>query len=287
VGDYGSISSHLYGMADKSDPDHVMWLNKNITKKKTDVDELRRLLAAYFDFRATGLKVWMKKKFIDRFYGKSPHPFVLAMQHPSKATLLGYVLEHQHFLRQWTRSCAYIIAKTDKVDVTLYELDNINTEFGGYGPDKPSHYELLIRMGESLGFARDKIFETPPLPDTRWAVKMWDTVAEKNHWLEIMAAMHPLELIANRNLRADGASIGYFDPSILNGDEVTDATKNFLREGYEADVKHSEEALDLIKKYSVELGTSENVQATFLRSIDAFDRYLMARLERARQFESS
>ncbi len=274
-------------MADKSDPDHVMWPNKNITKKKTDVNELTKLLTAFFNFRATSLKVWMKGKFIDRFYGKSPHPFVLALQHPTETTLLGYVLEHQHFLRQWTRSCAYIIAKTNEVDVTLYELDNINTEFGGYGPDKPSHYELLIRMGESLGWSRERIFGTFPLPDTKWAVKMWDTVAQKEHWLETMAAMHPLELIANRNLRAEGASIGYFDPTILSGNEVTDATKNFLREGYEADVEHSEEALDLIEKYSAELGTAENVQATFLRSVDAFDKYLIARLERAKQFESS
>ncbi len=274
-------------MAGKSDPDHVMWLNKNITRKKTHVNELAMLLAASFDFQATSLKVWMKSKFIDRFYGTNPHPFILALQHPSKATLLGYVLEHQHFLRQWTRSCAYVIAKTDKVDVTLYELDNINTEFGGYGPDRPSHYELLIRMGESLGWSRERIFATPPLPDTKWAVKMWDTVAQEEHWLETMAAMHPLELIANRNLRADGASIGYFDPTILKGNDVSEATKNFLREGYEADVEHSEQALDLIEKYSAELGTAENVQATFLRSIDAFDRYLTARLERAKQFESS
>ncbi len=287
MGDYGSLSSHLYGMAGMSDPDHVMWLNKNITKKKTHVNELAKLLAGYFNFQVTGLKVWMKSKFIDRFYGTNPHPFVLALQHPSKATLLGYVLEHQHFLRQWTRSCAYVIAKTDKVDVTLYELDNINTEFGGYGPDKPSHLELLIRMGESLGWSRERIFGTSPLPDTKWAVNMWDTIAQKEHWLEAMAAMHPLELIANRNLRADGASIGYFDPTILKEDDVSEATKNFLREGYEADVEHSEEALGLIEKYAAELGTAENVQATFLRSLDAFDRYLMARLERAKQFENS
>jgi pyrroloquinoline-quinone synthase len=69
--------------------------------------------------------------------------------------------------------------------------------------------------------------------------------------------------------------------------ECWDATKNFLREGYEADVEHSEEAMDLIEKYSGDLGTAENVQATFLRSIDTFDRYLMARLERARQFDGS
>lgn len=147
-----------------------MWLHKNVTKKKSDVKTLSQLLAAYFDFQTAGLKGWMKKRFIERFYGERPHPFVLALQHPSKATLLGYVVEHQHFLRQWTRSCAYIIAKTDKVDVTLCELDNINTEFRGYGPDKPSHYELLLRMGESLGMPRKKVLSTPPLPDTAWAI---------------------------------------------------------------------------------------------------------------------
>jgi pyrroloquinoline-quinone synthase len=264
-----------------------MWLNKNITKRKCDAQILSEKLRAFFDFRGGGLKGWMKKRFIERYYGEHPHPFVLALQHPSKGTLLGYVVEHQHFLRQWTRSCAYIIGKTDKVDVTLYELDNINTEFGGFGPEQPSHYELLLRMGESLGLPREKALATSPLPDTAWAIGVWSEIAEKDHWLEIMAAMHPLELIANRNLKQDGASIGYFDPAILKGRAITEATKNFLREGYEADVEHSEEAMALIEKYAREREIAEGVQAAFMRSIDAFDRYLLARLERGRQFESS
>ncbi len=62
---------------------------------------------------------------------------------------------------------------------------------------------------------------------------------------------------------------------------MTEATKNFLREGYEADVGHSKEALELVEKYSSELGMIENVQATFLKSIDLFHTYLLARLQRA------
>lgn len=285
-GDYDSLSRHFCDLADQSDPEHVMWLNRNITKKKVDVKILAQLLAHYFDTNGD-LKGWIKKQFIAKFYGEKPHPFVLALQHPSKATLLGYVIEHQHFLRQWTRSCAYIIAKTDKVDVTLYELDNINTEFGGFGPGKPSHYEYLLRMGESLGLPRSTILATPPLPDTAAAIKTWNEIAEKEHWLETMAAMHSLELIADRNLRSEGASISYFDPSILKGNEITDAAKGFLREGYEADVEHSEDALNLIDKYSVQLNMTENVQATFLKSIHEFDKYLIARLERGKQFEGS
>lgn len=286
-GDYDGLSSHFYYLAQQSDPGHVMWLNRNITKRKSDPETLSRLLADYFEIRNIGLKKWIKQRFIKKFYGPKPHPFVLALQHPSKATLLGYVIEHQHFLRQWVRSCSSIMAKTDRADVTLYELDNINTEFGGYGPDRPSHYELLLRMGESLGLERENVLKMEPLHDTGEAIRLWNRIAEKDHWVETMAAMHGLELIANKELRDEGASMHYFDLSIFESDEYTEATKDFLREGYEADVGHSEEALDLVAKCSDELHVTEDVQATFLRSIEAFDRYLMARLERAAQFESA
>jgi pyrroloquinoline-quinone synthase len=263
-----------------------MWLNKNITKQKIGAHVLERKLSEYFDIHGD-IKSWIKERFIARFYGERPHPFVVALQHPSRATLLGYVVEHQHFLRQWVRSCAYIIAKTDMIDVTLYELDNINTEFGGYGVEKPSHYELLLRMSASLGMPRQQVLATPPLLDTDIAIRTWSEIAEKDHWLETMAAMHGLELIADRNLKNEGASMSYFDPAILSSSEVTEATKNFLREGYEADVEHSNEALGLVSKYSSQLGKTEDVQATFLKSIHAFDNYLMARLERGKQFESA
>jgi len=285
-GDFSGLSDHFFQLAEKSDVDHVMWLNRNITKKKTDSKTLTVLLASFFSVDGSGLQEWIRQRFIEKFYGPRPHPFVLALQHPSRATLIGYVLEHQHFLRQWVRSCAYIVARTDRTDVVLYELDNINTEFGGYA-GKPSHYELLLRMGESLGLDRRKILQFQPLADTASGIHVWNRIASEDHWTEAMAAMHGLELIADRSVKDYGASVRYFDPVILNNNEITEEAKNFLREGYEADVGHSGEALDLVAKYSKELGTTESVQATFLRSIDAFDRYLMARLERAKDFEDS
>ena len=141
-------------------------------------------------------------------------------------------------------------------------------------------------MGESLGLERNKILSTEPLPATRRALSVWNEIAAKEPWLETMAAMHSLELIANRNLKNEGASLGYFDPSILKTDEISMAAKAFLREGYEADVAHSDEALEMIDKYAMDSGVRENIQSTFLRSVEAFDSYLMARLERASMFES-
>lgn len=180
LGDYKALAHHFIDLAEKSDIGHVMWLNKNITKEKTNAKELEHRMTEYFDTH-NDIKRWIRKRFIERFYGKRPHPFVAALQHPSNSTLIGYVVEHQHFLRQWTRSCAYIIAKTDKVDVTLYELDNINTEFTGYGPERPSHYELLLKMGESLGVPRDKVLGTEPLPDIALAIRTWNAIAQRDH----------------------------------------------------------------------------------------------------------
>jgi len=139
-----------------------MWLNRNITKEKSDGKTLAKLLTGFFDLGGKSLESWVKRRFVEKFYGSSPHPFVLALQHPSRAVLLGYVVEHQHFLRQWARSCSYIMARTDETEVVLYELDNINTEYGGVGTGQPSHYELLLRMGESLSLERKEVFRMAP-----------------------------------------------------------------------------------------------------------------------------
>jgi pyrroloquinoline-quinone synthase len=280
------LAEHLVEEAARSEPAHVRWLNQNLTRKRTEAADLVPKLAQLYDLGPGTLKTWIKGRFIARFFGPSPHPFVLALQHPSRATMLGYVVEHQHFLRQWVRSCAYIMARTDEPRVIAYELDNLTTEYGGTGPSRPAHYELLLRMGESLGLDRTRALATEPLPSTREAIAEWNVIATTQPWVAALAAMHSLELIANRDLVAEGATVHYFDPAILSGDEIPAAAQAFLREGYEADVGHSDEALDLVVEFARTPGLQETVQSTFLRSIDLFDDYLMARLERATQFEA-
>jgi pyrroloquinoline-quinone synthase len=277
---YRGLARHFMNQAAASDPEHVRWLNQNISRTKLDLDGVASKLTEFFDLDEGTLSHWIKARFIARFYGPTPHPFVTALQHPSRATLLGYVVEHQHFLRQWVRSCGYILARADPPEVVRYELDNLTTEFGGWGTDRPSHYELLLRMGEALGMPRSEILGVAPLEATRRGVAEWDAISRESSWPAAMAAMHGLELIASRTLVEDGASLHYFDPAILGTDEIVPEARAFLREGYEADVGHSEEALRLVEKA---VGTPElqsEVQSTFLRSIDLFDDYLLARLER-------
>lgn len=287
-GEFSQLAKHFISKANTSDPQHIAWLNKNITKKKIEPQELTKLISHFFDLNGKPLRFWLIKQFIIKFYGTPAHPFVEALQHPSRAILLGYVFEHQHFLRQWVRSLAFVIAKTDVVDVTKFELENINIEFGGgqgLNHDQPAHYDLLLEMGESLGIKKQKILDTPPLPATKVSLETWQYIAENYHWLETMTAMHGLELIAHRDLRSYGASKHYFDSDILESEAITSETKAFLLEGYEADINHSEDAFQLIELYTRKLELTENVQSTFLKSINLFDSYLMSRLQRAKDFE--
>jgi pyrroloquinoline-quinone synthase len=281
------LALHLTGEAAKSQPDHVRWLNQNLTKVREEPPAIARRLEEFYAVGPAGLPGWIKHRFIARFFGVQPHPFVVALQHPSRAVLLGYVIEHQHFLKQWVRSCGFILARSDEPDVVRYEIDNLNTEFGGIGTAAPAHYELLLAMGEALGIPKATIVATPPLRRTREAIAEWDDIARHAPWVAAMAAFHSLELIAHRDLVRDGATLHYFDPAILDGSEISESAKAFLREGYEADVGHSEQALELVDHFASTPELRAEVQSTFLRSVDLFDDYLMARLERGEQFEAA
>lgn len=278
---WDDVAEHMLRFAEKSEGKHVMWLNHNISLEALTKEVLSQRLEEFFSLRE-GLPMWIRRRFIERFYGKEPHPFMVAMQNPTRSVLLGYVLEHQHFLRNWVRVLSTIVYRTDHDDVVRYELENMAVEFLGWG-DRPSHYELLIRMGESLGLKREQILSTPPLPQTLSAIRVWRNIAETRGWIETMASMHSLELVADRTLREYGATIPYFSPRILESEEYPDAVKDFLREGYEADVSHAGEALELVKKYC---DNAERVQVTVLRSFDAFAKYLLARLERGMMLDS-
>jgi len=278
------ISEHIEKMAnEKSDPQHVMWLNRHISNKEIKKEDLETWLFNYFE-KPNELSLWIRKRFIEKFYSHKPHPFMLAMQKPTRGVLLGYVLEHRHFLQNWVKVLSLIVFNTDKDDVIKYELENISTEYLGIN-GKPSHYELLIRMGESLGLSREIIFSTDPLPSTKESIETWRYIALNRPWIETMAAMHSLEIAANRSNKNYGAKIHYFDIEILNSDKYNKEVKDFLREGYEADIGHTGEALNLIEKYADTRKTIENIKVTVLKSLDALDKYLFARLERAMQFE--
>lgn len=281
---YDELSIHFLKEATNSDPAHVMWLNRYISGRKLTEQQLSDELDKFF--RTDTIKHWIISLMIRKFFSNVPHPFITSMQHPSKEVLLGYAFEHHHFLKQWVRSCSMIIANTENEDVQFFEIENILSEWYGIPGKEKSHHELLLRMGESYGASRSDIYNTEPLKATKKAVSFWDKVARNYPFYEGMTAMHSLELIANRNLKKYSATIGYFDPMILKDRSITNEAVAFLKEGYSADVSHSETALDLIEKYANSTDKRQNCMAVAIRSMEEFSDYLLARLERGEMIEN-
>ncbi len=284
-GDYKGLSEHMISEASESNYEHVSWLNRNISKDKLGGEELEKKISRFYSLESKGIKRWIIDNFVLNFRGENPHPFILGMQKYDENLLKGYAVEHHHFLKQWIKSCAYVIAKSDFDDIHDYEMENIMTEMQGFGNRKPSHHELLIRMGISLGLRREEILNSTPLEATMRAIRTWEKIAEKKTWIEIMAAMHSLELVANRDLNRYGAKYPYFNPEILKDMGVKQEVKNFLREGYEADVSHSYVALDIIEKYA-EKENLEDIQSAYLNSARVFGEYMEARIERGEMYKN-
>lgn len=282
--DYNDLSKHILEMERDSNAEHIMWLNRNISSRKVPHAGLTHDLEDFF--QANKVKQWIISVFIKKFFVDNHHPFIVAMQHPSKKVLLGYAYEHHHFLKQWVRSCSLIIGNTENEDVQFFEIENILSEWYGIPGKQKAHHELLLRMGESYGATRADIYNTSPLKATKRAISFWDHVSRTFPFYEGMTAMHSLELIANRNLRNYGARIGYFDPQILKDGSISKEAVDFLREGYSADVSHSETALDLIDEYADTDDKRQNCMAVALKSMDEFSDYLLARLERGELLEN-
>ncbi len=281
---FEALSKHVYDEQGESESEHITWINRYVVRKRVPFQDFVPLIRGVFE--TSDLKRWVLDAFVRKFYGESPHAFLLEMQRPRPRILLGYAFEHHHFLKQWVRSCASIISNTDIEEVQHYEIENIISEWQGVEGKYPSHHELLLRMGESYGASREEIYHSEPLGPTKHAVATWDRICREFSFLEGMSAMHTLELIANRNIKNYGAKIGYFDPIILKDGSVSQETVDFLREGYEADVSHSEVALDMIVKHASRLGLEQNVQAVVMKSMEEFDNYLNARLVRGDMVEN-
>lgn len=281
--DFLALSEHFTGKAKDSDALHVMWLNRNITKTKADKNSLELLFRNLYDLNGAGIKSWIVNRFVSEYRGNNPHPFIIKMQDYNKYIMEGYAIEHYFFLKQWVRSCSAVISKTDNKDVQTYEMENMVTEYFGNG--KKPHIELLLDMAEGFGISRKKIMETKPLKNTEKAISRWREIAQNNGWIEIMAAMHSLELIANSALRPYGARYDYFNLDAFDNNNVPETVKAFLMEGYHSDNAHSMGALNIIEKYSRDYNI-ENIQDAYLASTYVFYNYLEARIERGEMIEN-
>ncbi|MCL4343170.1 MAG: hypothetical protein M1267_04905 [Candidatus Thermoplasmatota archaeon] len=285
-GDYQALAKHLAQASEKNDPFHVAWLQDYVPMPNYASPDFLNHLRDFFKISDGSLKSWIATKFTRKFYSEKPHPFIEAMQKPKKSIFMGYGVEYYFFLRQKIKALAYVIAKTDKDDVQKLEAKIITPNIVYDMKDGNSEIVLLFKMYEGLGITRDSVLASMPLPPTIYSLKVWNSIAESDHWLETMAALNTMDLFYCSQLKDFGAKLPYFSPTVLDNEWIPDSVKHYLKFITDSPNEFSMESLDLIEKYAKELNLIEEVQSSFMRSLDAMDRHLQARLTRSKQYES-
>lgn len=285
--DFDSLATHFNRYIDRNEPSHIDWVRVNIPLADYETSAFLERLQSFYTADPNDIEGWFWKRIIDRFYQEeNPNPFIEAMQRPKKATFMGYAMENYSFARQRLKSLAYVIAKTDKDDVQEYEGKILSGDLVFNGSSNQSNIALLVQMAESVGLPRDTIVSSMPLPPTLHSIKFWNTVAESGNWLEVMASINLLDLVYSPKLTEHGSKFYYFGKGVIDNEWIPEQVKQYLKFTKDVIGQNAEEGLHLVVRYCAEQNNLEQVQGIFLRSLDAFDRHLLARVTRAKQFEA-
>lgn len=284
--DYQMLARHLAQLCERNDSNHLDFVKYYIPATNWLSPQFTEDLKKLFACEKGHLSDWIYGKMVQRLFGQPPHPFIESLQKPKKAIFQGYCVEYHYFLKQRVKSFTFALAKSDKKDVQRLEAKLIMDEILDDGDSETSEGSLLRNMAQSVGIPADTLQSSMPLPPTMHAARLWNQIAESDHWLEVVASINLMDLVYSSKLKDKGATTPYYGTSVLDNEWIPEPVKEFL--AYETKVLAplAETSLVLTEKYADELGMVEEVQSIFLRSLEAFDRHLLARVTRARQFES-
>ncbi len=285
-GDYDSLATHFNRYIDRNEPSHIDWVRINVPLSDYESNAFIEKLQSFFTVTPENIENWFWKRIVERFYTDRPNTFIEAMQRPKKATFMGYAMENYSFAKQRVKSLAYVIAKTDKEDVQIYEGTLLTGDLVYNGSSNKSNVALLVQMAESVGLPKDTLMTSMPLPPTLHSIKLWNGIAENGHWLDIMASSNLLDLVHSPKIKDAGSKLYYFGNGVVDNEWIPDPVKEYLKFTRDVIGTNAEEGLHLVAKYAIELKMVEEVQSIFLRSLDAFERHLQARMTRAKQFEA-
>ncbi len=283
--DYQMLSRHLAQNCERNDTPHLEFVKYYLPGANWLAADFTNEVKGIFVYDKGHLSDWILSKLIQRFFQDKPHPFIESMQKPKKSIFQGYAIEYSYYLKQRVRSFSFAMAKSDKIDVQKLEAKLVFPELAD-DSHVQSQMVLLEDMAESVGIPPETLESSMPLPPTLHSVRLWNSIAENDQWLEIMASLNLMDLVYSPMLIKAGAKLPYFSSSVLENEWIPDEVKTFLTHSVEYLAPIAEQALALSTQYAEELGQTEDLQSVFLRSLEAFDRHLLARVTRAKQFES-
>jgi pyrroloquinoline quinone (PQQ) biosynthesis protein C len=220
---------------------------------------------------------------------RSPPPLIRAMaSEPTIGVARAFVLQWTKFSRLFPRWVGAIISNCPEMPVVAYEVENLVSEVVRDPAGDDNHYELLVRLGESVGLGRPDIEDYPVLEEASEAFEwLWDQ-ARDSDWLVGFTAVNGLEILGDRNLPAKygiAAGTGLAPEPYARTLGLGEGSLEFFEVSDEADAGHGHMTVDIIARYTP-AGREDDVLALLMEAMVRLRRMMNAVWELAMEIDA-
>lgn len=190
---------------------------------------------------------------IEKWFKEPPSLIASMSSKPSIGTTQAFVLQWSKFSQLFPRWVGAIMSNCTEFQVIAYEVENLMSEVVKDPAGDDNHYELLIRLGQSVGLERDEIEGFPILPESSQTFEWLWNKAKDPDWLVGFTAINGLEILGDRNLpkryglnSGTGLSPDPYTRSLgLSHDDI-----EFFEVSDNADAGHGSETVKIIANYT-------------------------------------
>lgn len=206
---------------------------------------------------------------IEEWFRQPPELISAMASKPTLGVTRAFVLQWTKFSQLFPRWVGAIMSKCPEFEVIAYEVENLMSEVVRDPAADGNHYELLIRLGESVGL---NALEIESFPATVQASELFEWLWERvrgGDWLEGFTAVNGLEVLGDRDLpERYGVSNGTgLSPEPYARElGLSEESLEFFEVSDAADAGHGRGAVEIIAKHTPEAREDE-VLKVFSQSI--------------------
>lgn len=235
--------------------------------------------------RAMALRV--EEAVVDGWF-RAPPPLVAAMAgQPSIGVTRAFVLQWTKFSRLFPRWVGAIIANCPAPSVIAYEVENLVSEVVRDPAGDDNHYELLIRLGASVGLSRAEIEDYPPLDEAAETFEWLWAQARNPDWLVGFTAVNGLEILGDRSLPERygvRAGTGLSAEPYARALGLAEDALEFFEVSDQADAGHGQATVEIIARCTPQ-GREDELLEVLAESMGRLRRMMDAVWELARSID--
>lgn len=211
----------------------------------------------------------IERAVVERWFQDPPALIAAMSSEPTVAVTRAFVLQWTKFSRLFPRWVGAIISNCPDFPVIAYEVENLMSEVVRDPTSDENHYELLIKLGESVGLSRDEIEAHPVLPEAAelfaW---LWDRARDPD-WLIGFTAVNGLEILGDSTLPAKygvGAGTGLAPEPYAQTLGLGEDSLEFFEVSDRADAGHGHATVEIIARYTP-VGRDDDILAVLTEAM--------------------